>query len=182
MYRYTITPPRITRGWAEMCWVWYGVKHGNRLRVCFPPYMFVCVCCCCVYLGSLFCPCWVPWPRPSSYIQEAWKQVWDHLEAPISSQTVCHRGRWLRDSEGDSWRGVRVRQQEGVCMWGRTREGPLRHGVKNLDYFVFMIILQHYFLCITVINTTSLLGVLCSGSQSWDWDPMGLKHQLGVLR
>lgn len=49
----------------------------------------------CVYLDSLSCPCWVPWPQPSSYIQVAWKRACGHLERPISSQSVggwgCHR-------------------------------------------------------------------------------------------
>lgn len=53
----------------------------------------------CVYLGSPSCPCWDPWPRPSSYIREAWKRALGHLEQPISSQSTGY-GEVLRE-DGD---------------------------------------------------------------------------------
>lgn len=71
----------------------------------------------CVYLDSLSCPCWVPWPQPSSYIQVAWKRACGHLERPISSQSVggevdgqvgggvTEWGRWLSDSVGTQLEG-----------------------------------------------------------------------------
>lgn len=55
--------------------------------------------CLCVYLGSPSCPCWDPWPRPSSYIQEAWKRALGHLERPISSQSIGY-GEVLREDGG----------------------------------------------------------------------------------
>lgn len=95
MYPHTTTPPLITRGWAEMYWAENGAKRGaspTHLYVRDWDFVFsLCECVfVCVYLGSLSCPCWVPWPRLSSYIREAWKQAWGHLERPISSQTVGH--------------------------------------------------------------------------------------------
>lgn len=87
--------------------------------------------CVCVYLGSLSCPSWVPWPRPSSYIQEAWKQALGHLEGPISSESVGNRegsqeyGDWKTVLETvcvDSWKCVQERRKawqtlEGL-LWG----------------------------------------------------------------
>lgn len=122
--------------WNVLSWVWNKARrqsHPFASSVWGPDFLraFVFVC---VYLGSLFCPCWVPWPRPSSYIREAWKQVWGHLERPISNQRVGCRGgegvggggvsgsQWLRDRVGDSWTGGQVRQS--VCRWG-GREGLL---------------------------------------------------------
>lgn len=74
--------------WNVLSWVWSKAQHQSDpfvLRGCVFLHLCVFVC---VYLGSLSCPCWVPWPRPSSYIQGAWKQALGHLERPISSQRV----------------------------------------------------------------------------------------------
>lgn len=96
--------------------------------------------CVCVYLDSLSCPCWVPWPQPSSYIQVAWKRACGHLEQPISSQSVGGEGgwrggggggfykgggRWLSDSVGTQLEGrtgeTRVSVVEVVVVVGRRR-------------------------------------------------------------
>lgn len=116
--------------WNVLSWVWGKAQRqsdpfviGVRGAVSFHVCMLMCVC---VYLGSLSCPCLAPWPRPSSYIREAWKQVWGHLERPISNQRVCCGGgsggeRWLRNSVGDSWWGVD--RWDKVCAGEREELG-----------------------------------------------------------
>lgn len=99
MYRHTTTPPWRTRGWAE------DVSRMEQSKTSVPPGFISlgCRCVLCVYLGSLSCPCWDPWPRPSSYIREAWKRALGHLEGPISSQRTGY-GEVLRE-DGD-WETV----------------------------------------------------------------------------
>lgn len=89
----------------------------------------------CVYLGSPSCPCWDPWPRPSSYIREAWKRALGHLEQPISSQSTGY-GEVLREDGGwetvwettrrvDEWEvyageGVLYHPRPSLCLFNRA--------------------------------------------------------------
>lgn len=95
MYRHTTTPPWTTGGWVE------DVSRMEQSKTSGPPGFFfsgvqVRLC---VYLGSPSCPCWDPWPRPSSYIREAWKRALGHLEQPISSQSTGY-GEVLQEDGG----------------------------------------------------------------------------------
>lgn len=96
MYRHTTTPPWKPEDELKMCREWSKARHRNHPAFFFFSGVQVCLC---VYLGSLSCPCWDPWPRPSSYIREAWKRALGHLEQPISSQSTGY-GEALRE-DGD---------------------------------------------------------------------------------
>lgn len=89
-WRYVSTHNHTTMENQRMSW--RCVKNGAKQDISPPGFISLgCRCVLCVYLGSLSCPCWDPWPRPSSYIREAWKRALGHLERPISSQRTGYR-------------------------------------------------------------------------------------------
>lgn len=114
-WRYVSTHNHTTMENQRMSW--RCVKNGAKQDISPPGFISLgCRCVLCVYLGSLSCPCWDPWPRPSSYIREAWKRALGHLERPISSQRTGYREVLREDGDWETvWETTGRVDEWAVC-------------------------------------------------------------------